>query len=320
MIRYVTKRLIQAAVTLWAIVTLVFLFMRLLPVEGYFPEYDRMDETQIQAALTSMGLDAPIGVQLGRFYGSLLRGDLGESLIYRPHVKVAQIIAEKAPVSIAMGLSAMALSLAAGIPLGMAMAQGGWAGRPAGWLVVFLTAVPSAVYHLFLQLYGTAALGLPMLFSAENPASWILPVVSMSLGGMAFYALWLKRYMADEAGRDYVRLARAEGLPPGTVTRRHVLRCAVIPLAQYLPTALLTTLAGSVYVESLYSVPGMGGLLVEVIRRQDPVMVQALVLIYSALGVVGLLLGDLLMAALDPRVRLAGPARQGKGGGYDGEG
>ena len=78
MIRYVTKRLIQAAVTLWAIVTLVFLFMRLLPVEGYFPEYDRMDETQIQAALTSMGLDAPIGVQLGRFYGSLLRGDLGE--------------------------------------------------------------------------------------------------------------------------------------------------------------------------------------------------------------------------------------------------
>ena len=93
MIRYVTKRLIQAAVTLWAIVTLVFLFMRLLPVEGYFPEYDRMDETQIQAALTSMGLDAPIGVQLGRFYGSLLRGDLGESLIYRPHVKVAQIIA-----------------------------------------------------------------------------------------------------------------------------------------------------------------------------------------------------------------------------------
>ena len=94
----------------------------------------------------------------------------------------------------------------------------------------------------------------------------------------------------------------------------------MIPLAQYLPTALLTTLAGSVYVESLYSVPGMGGLLVEVIRRQDPVMVQALVLIYSALGVVGLLLGDLLMAALDPRVRLAGPERQGKGGGYDGEG
>ena len=95
MIRYVIKRLFQAAATLWAIVTLVFFLMRFLPIEGYFPEYDRMDETQIQAALTSMGLNDPIWMQLGRFYGALVRGDLGESLIYRPHVPVAQIIAER---------------------------------------------------------------------------------------------------------------------------------------------------------------------------------------------------------------------------------
>lgn len=311
MMGYVFKRAAQAVFNLFIILTAVFLLMRLMPVEGYFPDYDRMDEAQVQAALDKMGLNDPVGTQILRFYGQLLRGDLGESLIYRPHTGAAAIIAEKAPVSILLGLSAMGLSLAAGIPLGVAMTAKGWGGRLAGAVVIFLTAVPSAVYHLFIQLYGTAALGLPMLYDPQNPVSAILPVCSMALGGVAFYALWLTRYMADEMNKDYVLLARAKGLPPGKVLTGHVLRSALIPLSQYLPTAVLMTLAGSVYVESLYSVPGMGGLLVDVIRRQDPVMVQAVVLIYSALGVTGLLLGDLLMAALDPRVRLA------RGGHYE---
>ena len=148
------------------------------------------------------------------------------------------------------------------------------------------------------------ALGVSMLFDADNWVSWILPVVSMSLGNIEYYAMWLRRYMVDELNKDYVRLARAKGVNAKDITKHHVFRNAVVPMIQYIPTSLLYTVGGSIYIESLYSIPGMGGLLVDVISRQDNPMVQAIVMIYSCIGIVGMLLGDLLMALIDPRISL----------------
>ena len=128
--------------------------------------------------------------------------------------------------------------------------------------------------------------------------------VSMALGNIAYYAMWLRRYMVDELNKDYVRLARAKGVDTKKITMRHVFRNAFVPMIQYIPTSLLYTVGGSIYVESLYSVPGMGGLLVDVITKQDNPMVQAIVMIYSCIGIVGMLLGDLLMAVIDPRISL----------------
>ena len=153
-------------------------------------------------------------------------------------------------------------------------------------------------------MYVTNICKLPILFKAENPKSWILPVISMSLGSIAGYAMWMRRYMVDELNKEYIKLARAKGLSNKTIMMKHVLRNAIVPMAQYLPASLLLTISGSIYIESLYSIPGMGGLLVDVIQRQDNNMVQALVLIYAALGIMGLLLGDLLMAGIDPRIKL----------------
>jgi oligopeptide transport system permease protein len=163
--------------------------------------------------------------------------------------------------------------------------------------------VPAAVYYLFIQLYVTDLTKLPILFKANDPASWILPALSMSLGGTAGYAMWMRRYMVDELNKDYIKLARAKGLSNSTIMVKHVLRNAFVPMAQYLPTTLLYTISGSIYIESLYSIPGTGGLLVTAIQRQDNPLVQALVLIYSSIGIVGLLLGDILMALFDPRIK-----------------
>ena len=116
--------------------------------------------------------------------------------------------------------------------------------------------------------------------------------------------MWLRRYMVDESNKDYIRLARAKGVPAGKISRSHVFRSAIVPLVQYIPQSILFTLMGSLYVESLYSIPGMGGLLIQVIKLQDNTMVQALVLIFAALGIVGLFLGDLLMVLVDPRISL----------------
>ena len=144
-----------------------------------------------------------------------------------------------------------------------------------------------------------------MLFDAANPKSYILPVISLSIGNIAYYAMWLRRYMVDESNKDYIRLARAKGVPNSKISFRHVFRNAFVPLVQYIPNSILFTLMGSLYVESLYSVPGMGGLLVTAIKRQDNTLVQALVLIYAVISILGLLFGDILMGIVDPRISFA---------------
>lgn len=304
MLKYSVKRLLQSLVTLFIIITIVFSLMRLMPIEGYFANFEKMDKLQIHNALQSMGLLDPLPVQLKNFYVQLLHGDLGKSMIFRPNIPVIDIIADKAPISILMGLASMAIALLLGLPLGIAMARG----KSKFWdkfgtaFIVFITAVPAAVYYLLIQLYCTDWFGLPILFSTDDPTSWILPTISLSLGNIAYYAMWLRRYMVDELNKDYIRLARAKGVNSKNIMKNHVFRNAFVPMVQYLPTSLLYTVAGSIYIESLYSVPGMGGLLVNVIQRQDNNMVQALVLMYSAVGIVGLLLGDLLMHAMDPRI------------------
>jgi oligopeptide transport system permease protein len=264
-----------------------------------------------------MGLRDPLHKQLINFYSQILKGDLGKSIIYRPKVEISKILKAKIPYSVKFGLTSMGISIILGIPLGIMMALN----RNRLWdklgtsYVVFINAVPAAVYYLFIQLYITAFskylvdrydyfFQLPILFSENNPLSWILPIISMSLGGIAYYAMWMRRYMLDEINKDYVKLARAKGLKNSSIMLKHVLRNAFVPMAQYLPSAMLFTISGSIYIESLYSIPGMGGLLVDAIQRQDNTLVQALVLIYSSIGILGLFLGDVLMAVFDPRIKL----------------
>ena len=303
MARYILKRILRSLITMLIIIMVVFSLLRLMPVEGYFENYDKLSETQIEVRLTQLGLKDPLHVQLWNFLKQLARGDLGTSNI--------EIVAEKMPISLRMGLISLAIALALGLPLGVLMARSTRT-RWKLWdkfgtiFIVIIQAVPSAAYHILIQFAGSQGpLKLPMLFSQGDPRSYILPIISLSIGNIAYYAMWLRRYMVDESNKDYIRLARAKGLPGSTISRRHVFRNAMVPLIQYIPNSILFTLMGSLYVESLYSIPGMGGLLVTVIKRQDNTMVQALVLIYAVISILGLLFGDILMAVLDPRISFA---------------
>lgn len=307
MLKYCIKRFLQSLVTLFIVVTIVFVLMRFMPIEGFLgPNYGKMDEIQKEAILRSMGLLDPIHIQLKNFYLDLLRGDLGESIIYRPHVPVIEIIGPKIPYSLFLGWASMSLSLFFGLSLGVLMARfkSGILDKLGTIYIVIINAVPSAVYYLFLQLYGRSLLKLPWLFNADRPESWILPIVSMALGGIAGNAMWMRRYMVDELNKDYIRLARAKGMRRSTVMFKHVMRNAIVPMVQGIPASILLVMVGSLYIESLYSVPGMGGLLIQAIQRQDTPLVQALVLMFSAFSIFGLFVGDLLMAALDPRIKL----------------
>ena len=307
MFRYILRRLVGATITLVIVLSIVFVLLRQMPIEGYFENFDKLSEAVIYARLDQLGLNDPIPTQLLNFFGDLLHGDLGESARYRVGAQITSIIAEKAPISFAIGAMSMALAMLLGIPLGAAMARskGRFWDKFGTLFIVIINAVPSAVYHILIQMYATDLLDIPMLFERNDPVTWILPVFSMSLGNIAYYAMWLRRYMLDEMNKDYVKLARAKGVSTKKLTMKHVFRNAFVPMVQYIPTSLLYTIGGSIYIESLYSVPGMGGLLVDVIGRQDNPMVQAIVMIYCIIGVVGLLLGDLLMGVVDPRIKFA---------------
>lgn len=304
MIQYVGKRLLRSLLTLFIIIIIIFSLLRLMPIEGYFDNFDKLTPSQVENKLTVMGLNDPLPKQLYRFLCDLLQGDLGESNRYRRGVSITEILQPKILVSLRFGLSSMALSLPLGMLLGVAMSRkkGGAWDKLGNGFVVFIQAVPSAVYYLFIQLFGAKLLHCSMLYKDGQAISAVLPILSLALPSIANYAMWLRRYMVDEANKDYIKLARAKGVPNPRIWSSHVFRNSVVPMVQLIPGSLLMTISGSIYVESLYSIPGMGGLLVDVIKRQDNTMVQALVILYSVMGILGLILGDMLMALVDPRI------------------
>ena len=282
--------------------------MRLMPVDTYFEgRSDTMNETIKENILRQLGLLDPWYVQLKNFWVKLLlHGDLGESIVIQKGVKCVDLMIPKAINSFRFGAVAMVFQLVLGYSMGVLMAR--WKGkffdRLGNAYVLLINALPAAVYYLFIQLYLSTLLSLPMFYDKFDKSSMILPIVCLALPGIASNAMWMRRYMVDQMNLDYIRLARAKGMTSSQVAFRHVMRNAFIPMAQSLPTTLLFTISGSLYVESLFSIPGMGGLLIISIQRQDNTMVQAMVLLYSVISVTGLLLGDLTMMLCDPRISL----------------
>lgn len=304
MLVYSLKRLGRALITLVILITIVFILVRAMPEEGYFSNYEKMSPQQIEVGLRKMGLKDPLYVQVGKFIYNALHGDLGISYRYRINAKITDIISSKIGISMKIGLISMAVSLPLGMALGVLMARskGGFADKLGNAYIVFIQAVPNAVYFIFIQLYGSDLFRVSMLYKETEWTSLILPVISLALPSISSYAMWLRRYMVDETNKDYIKLARAKGVPNSTIWFRHVFRNSVVPMVNLIPGSILLTISGSIYVESLYSIPGMGGLLVDVIKRQDNNMVLALVVIFAVMSILGLLLGDLLMAVVDPRI------------------
>ncbi len=304
--KYMLRRLVRSMITLFLVVFIVFSLLRLMPIEGYFPNYEKLTVEQIEAGLKNMGLLDPLPVQFFRYVKDMLHGDLGYSRTYMANVLVTDILKQKIPISMKFGLSSLFLVLLISIPLSLAMAshKGKLIDRIGTLFLVILQAVPYAVYLLLIQAIGTEKLHIKMLYHANDVTTWILPIVSMSLGNIAFYTTWLRRYLIEEEKKDYVILAKVKGVSSKRILKKHMLKNAIVPMIQYLPNSIFNTMIGSIYVESLYSIPGMGGLLVQVIQRQDNSMVQAVVVLFAITGILGVLLGDILLCLIDPRVKL----------------
>ena len=310
MIKYTIKRLLQSIVTVLIIVTIVFLLLRMLPTDYYFTEEQLMKFTEEQKneQLLAAGLLDPIPVQLFRFYGDLLHFDLGESRRIQNGVPVEEVIGGKFAISMRLGLTSLAISLVIGVAVGILQTRhkDRLFDHIGNAYTIFVNAVPGLVSYSLVLIFGSRVLGLPSMYSSRNPGpSSILPIVCLAMTSIAYYALWTRRYMIDELNKDYIKLARVKGMSTKTIMVRHVLRNAFVPIAQYLPASMLLTIGGSLLVERFFSVPGMGPLLTDSISRYDTNIVQALVILYASLGILGVFLGDVLMMIIDPRITLA---------------
>ncbi len=306
--KYILKRTLNSLLTVAIVFVAVFMLLRLMPLSGYFPQemLKETDEATRMSYLRNQGLlDHPI-VQLGRFVVNLFKGDLGRSLTVYPKVPISTLLAEKIPVTAAFGFSSMLLGIVLGLSLGLLMVRfkDRWGDRLGTGYILIVRAIPNLIYLFFIQVWISLWFNLPMVFKKDDPSSWILPVICLALGSIAWYALWLRRFMVDEENRDYVKFALVKGLPKKQVLRRHVFKNAIIPLVIYLPSDLLFIISGSLVIESLYAIPGTGGLLTTAIKSQDNNLVQVIVLMYAILSVIGVFLGDLLVAAVDPRIKL----------------
>lgn len=310
MLKYTIKRLVESLITVLIIVTIVFLLLRMLPTDYYFTEEQLMKftEEQKQEQLLAAGLLDPIPEQLMDFYNNVIHLDFGESRRIQNGVAVTKVIGDKFAISMQLGLIAIAISVVIGVPLGIL--QTSFKDRVPDHIVtvytIFVNAVPSLVTYSLILIFGSRVLGLPSMYSTRNPGpSSILPIVCLSLGSIAWYALWVRRYMIDELNKDYIKLARVKGLSSRSIMVKHVLRNAFVPIAQYLPQSMLLTIGGSLLVERFFSVSGMGPLLTDSIQRYDTNVVQTLVMLYASLSILGVFLGDVLMMIIDPRITLA---------------
>ncbi len=312
MVKYTIKRLVQGLITVLIIATIVFLLMRLLPTDYFFTEEQLMKLTdqQKEDRLEAAGLLDPIIVQLGRFYKNTFTLNFGTSRRIQSGTAVTKVIGNKFAISMKLGIIALIISLIIGVLLGIlqTMQKDRLGDHIVTAYTIFVNAVPSLVSFSLVLVIGSRIFGLPATYSSrsDTAASCIMPVICLCLSSIAGYALWTRRYMVDEINKDYIRLAKVKGLSSGQILGKQVLRNAFVPLAQYLPASFLLTIGGSLLAEKFFSVPGMGPLLTDAIQRYDLDIVQTLVILYAALGVLGVFLGDVLMMLIDPRIKLTG--------------
>jgi oligopeptide transport system permease protein len=285
--------------------------MRMLPTDYFFTEDQliKLTEEQKNEQLEAAGLLDPIPEQLVRFYGQIIRFDFGVSRRIQSGVDVVKVIGSKFTVSMRLGCISLIISLIVGVLLGIlqTLNKDHILDHIGTAYTIFVNAVPSLVSYSLVLVFGSKVLGLPSLYSTRNSGlSSILPIVCLSLASIASYALWTRRYMVDELNKDYIKLARVKGMSYKNIMVKHVFKNAFVPLVQYIPASFLYTIGGSLLAEKFFSVPGMGPLLTDAIGKYDTNVVQTLTILYAALGILGVFLGDVLMMLVDPRIKLTG--------------
>jgi len=305
MLRYTLLRVVGAIPTLLLVIALAFMMVHAAP-GGPFDE-ERALSPEVEANMRARyHLDEPLPVQFLRYVGGLVRADFGPSMRYVDY-GVGELIGTAFPYSLKIGALAMLLAALLGIAAGTAAAlrQGAVLDRVVmGFSMTGISIPVFVVAPLLILLFAVKLNWLPAGWSGSSGVGrYVLPVVTLALPQIAYIARLTRASMIDVLGRDFIRTARAQGLGTATVVRVHALKPALLPVLSYMGPAIAAILTGSVVVEEVFGVPGLGQLFVRAALNRDYTLVLGVVVFYATLIIALNLVVDVLYGAIDPRVR-----------------
>ena len=302
MVRYIIKRLFIGVVTIWALITITFFLIRIMPGSPF--EADNLSQSAIEQLESTYGLDEPLWKQYILYMENLMHGDL--CISYKKNVSVNTLIARGFPYTLSIGLLSIAVSAFVGILMGIWMAT-------SKRLAVKNTLLGIATLGVSIPGFVTAIL-LMMVFGVwwpvlpivglGSPANYILPVAAQSFGQIASIARLTKSTYSEAIQMDYVTMARAKGLSNLYITARHVLKNALIPVVTYFGPAIAFLITGSFVVESIFSIPGIGREFTNAITNRDYTVVLGFSVFIGVIITVANLAVDIICSLIDPRIKL----------------
>ncbi len=301
MIRYIAGRLLQSAAVLFVVLSASFFVMKAAP--GSPLARDRQLDPEIEAQLMARyHLDEPVVTQYMWYLSQLAKGDLGPSI--KQNAPVREIVFEALPYSLIIGTQAMLFALLLGIPIGLiaGLKQNSLADFGSMSVAMIGVSIPNFVLGPILILIFASGLG---IFRSGGWMGWwdsILPSISLGMFYTAYVARLTRSGMLEVIRQDYIRTARAKGLREQLVVMRHALRGAILPVVSYLGPAFASVLTGSVVIEKVFNVPGLGTFFVDAAFNRDYFLVLGVIMVYSSLLVMLNLVVDVLYSVIDPRV------------------
>jgi len=306
LIRYLIQRIILAVVTLLVVATATFFLMHAVPGDPLRQEKAVSDVVRANLE-AKYGLNKPLAEQYTTYMANMfLRGDFGISFkqVDRP---VNRIIAEHFLPSAILGVTALFGALVFGVILGVfsGLARGGWPDFVAMAVAVLGVSIPSFCLAYFLQQVFALELGILPVGGWGSFAETVLPAMSLGMIVMASLARLMRSSMLDVVQQDYVKTAKAKGLSRLEIVLRHQLRNALLPVMVYFGPLFATIMTGSFVIESIFGIPGLGQFFVSAVNELDYTVIMGLTVFYAGFTIVIILVNDLLLAVIDPRIRLA---------------
>jgi peptide/nickel transport system permease protein len=304
MLRQFATRLLYTLPVLWLVVSVVFLLIHLVPGD---PIQQMLGEgaasADIEAARHAYGLDVPLGSQYVHYWKGVLHGNLGRSL--RLNQQVVQVIARAYPATMALTLAALLVAVALSLPAGVrsALRRNRWDDRLLSLVSLLGLSFPNFALGPILILFFSIHLGLLPVSGAGTWKHLVLPAFTLGGALAAILTRMVRTSMLEELGQDYVRTARAKGLPERQVIYGHALRNALIPIVTILGLQFGALLAGAIVTETIFSWPGIGRLTIQAISNRDYYLVQGCILCIGLTYVAVNFLTDMAYSALDPRIR-----------------
>ena len=312
MLRFVALRLGRALLTIGLVVSFAFVVLRLSGDPALMIMSPDAPPEALAAFRQAWGLDEPIWLQYVKYFGAILQGELGQS--FRDGRPALQLVAERIPATLTLTIPALLLKIGLGLPAGIyaALHRNSMTDRVVMTFAVAGFTVPSFVLGLLLVLVFAVQLGWLPSGGQDGWRNVILPVIAMGMGGAGVLARFTRSAMLEVLGQPYIRTASAKGVPWRQVVRGHALPNAAIPTVTVVGFMVGSLMAGAVVVESVFSWPGVGRLLVVAVANRDLAVVQCVLLLVAATMVTSNLIVDVMYGVLDPRLRGQAPA----GGGH----